>query len=398
MLFCSAVVIGGILWVCDQAVNKIYEPIPEMTGEEDAKAKDGGDAAKMEEGRAGNGAACAGCTCGGCQCAKGTGKGGKDDGDKGGDKGDKKDDEDGKGGDKKGDDKKDKGPPRRVLGVPLPEAKQLQNLDNNMRQAILHLTRVQKPPFGVSLPAQIILFAWGLCIMLTMALYTGATAAQLTSIALSGGIKDRNDLKGKSVVTWKEYVPVLAEMGIPAYGAKQRKSSSTFLVSGVGLQLIAYWPTFLSCIAGTAHLPPPHTHNLGCRRPAFLQLNGRGDDAGLGPLRARRRACYARELHHARRVPPVRPGGRRHAVPRDRHGHRDAAARAARPHARGRRRDCRARVGRDAGADEGGPRHRGGRHVQDADGQEGQGNQLRPGGRLVVRRAAQGALKEIILR
>jgi hypothetical protein len=52
----------------------------------------------------------------------------------------------------------------------------------------------------------------------TIQQYTGATAAQLTSIALTGDVRDRNDLKGKSVVTWTEYVPPLVAMGIPAHG------------------------------------------------------------------------------------------------------------------------------------------------------------------------------------
>jgi hypothetical protein len=181
LLFCSALSVGIILWFCDATVNEIYKPLPPLPTAVIARVPDApvdadADAAKAaEEGRASSVSA----------------------GDKGGANGDakkKKDkeedaDEDGVGGDgdkkKDGKDKDKDGdkdgkegkegdeppkPRRRILGVQIPEEKQLKNLDNNMRQAILHLTRVQKPPFGVTLPAQIILFAWGLCIMLTMAL------------------------------------------------------------------------------------------------------------------------------------------------------------------------------------------------------------------------------------
>jgi hypothetical protein len=131
-------------------------------------------------------------------------------------------------GDGKGKDKEDKPkpsrPPRRwlsALGVKHEdEDKVLERLDENLRNSLLHLSRTSKPPLSTTLPSQVVLWAWGLTVMITISLYTGATAAILTTTSLTGGINSRNDLVGKAVGTWEDYVPKLNEDGLPTIGYK----------------------------------------------------------------------------------------------------------------------------------------------------------------------------------
>jgi hypothetical protein len=132
------------------------------------------------------------------------------------------------GGDGKGKDKEDKPkpsrPPRRwlsALGVKHEdEDKVLERLDENLRNSLLHLSRTSKPPLSTTLPSQVVLWAWGLTVMITISLYTGATAAILTTSSLTGGINSRTDLIGKAVGTWEDYVDRLADSGLRAVGYK----------------------------------------------------------------------------------------------------------------------------------------------------------------------------------
>ncbi|KAI8466415.1 MAG: hypothetical protein J3K34DRAFT_395609 [Monoraphidium minutum] len=98
------------------------------------------------------------------------------------------------------------------------EAEVLQLLDINLRRSLLKFARMSDPPITMSLPAQVILFTYGLLLIIVIALYTAGTAARLTAAQLGGGIRGRDDLKGLAVGTWSEYVDRLHDQGLPAIG------------------------------------------------------------------------------------------------------------------------------------------------------------------------------------
>lgn len=109
----------------------------------------------------------------------------------------------------------------RMLFVKHDEEKEaLQELNLNLRSTLLHMTNSHEPPTGSSLPAHIVLWAWGLLVMIVLSLYTGTTAAIMTTRSLTEGINSRADLAGKAVGTWTDYLEKLAKDGIPAIGYK----------------------------------------------------------------------------------------------------------------------------------------------------------------------------------
>jgi len=111
--------------------------------------------------------------------------------------------------------------------------------DVNLRRAMLKFARMSDPPVTFSLPAQVILFTYGLLLIIIIAMYSeslrtdlmsglwkslsptqscrspsnrtqksrapitaAGTAARLTAAQLTGGIRGRDDLRGKAVGTW----------------------------------------------------------------------------------------------------------------------------------------------------------------------------------------------------
>ena len=72
----------------------------------------------------------------------------------------------------------------------------------------------------MSLPAQIVLWGWGLLTIIILSMYGGATAAILTTQQLTGTVKSKGDLLGKAVGTWTGYVDKLAKEDIPTIGMR----------------------------------------------------------------------------------------------------------------------------------------------------------------------------------
>ncbi|KAI8469138.1 MAG: hypothetical protein J3K34DRAFT_522411 [Monoraphidium minutum] len=97
-----------------------------------------------------------------------------------------------------------------------PEA--MRQLGNHMQRAFLKFADMGDGPKSRSLPAQIILFTYGVLIILIIALCTAGTAARLTTMQVNGNILGREDLPGKVVGTWEGYVGRLADHGITAVG------------------------------------------------------------------------------------------------------------------------------------------------------------------------------------
>jgi ABC-type amino acid transport substrate-binding protein len=130
----------------------------------------------------------------------------------------------GKDKDKDKDKPKPSRPPRRwlaALGVKHEdEDKVLANLDENLRITLLHVSNAADPPISTTLPAQVVLWTWGLIVLITISLYTGATAAILTTSSLTGSIESRTDLIGKAVGTYEDYVDKLSAIGLPTIGYK----------------------------------------------------------------------------------------------------------------------------------------------------------------------------------
>ncbi|GBF90471.1 hypothetical protein Rsub_03467 [Raphidocelis subcapitata] len=94
------------------------------------------------------------------------------------------------------------------------ESEAITNLDKSLRAMLLNLARVTVPPATTTLPSQIVLWAWGILTMITVSMFTGATAAGLTAAQLTGGINSLADLRGRPVVVWDEFAEQFKFTGI----------------------------------------------------------------------------------------------------------------------------------------------------------------------------------------
>lgn len=72
----------------------------------------------------------------------------------------------------------------------------------NTRRAVLRVVGMADSPIAKTLPAQIVLWGFGLLLMLIVALYTASSAAIFTKARMVTGIKSIEDLRGKAVGTW----------------------------------------------------------------------------------------------------------------------------------------------------------------------------------------------------
>ncbi|KAI8472842.1 MAG: hypothetical protein J3K34DRAFT_197330 [Monoraphidium minutum] len=91
----------------------------------------------------------------------------------------------------------------------------LEDLKSSMIQSVLRLPDIGDAPSVASFPARIVLFAYGLLLLIILAIYTANSAAQLTA-ALVSDIGSLEDLRGVSVGVWDEYAPKMASIGIAA--------------------------------------------------------------------------------------------------------------------------------------------------------------------------------------
>jgi hypothetical protein len=66
-----------------------------------------------------------------------------------------------------------------------------------------------------SLPARIVVFAYGFVLLIILALYTANAAAQLTA-RLASDVRGPSDLRGRAVGAWATLTPRLQAMGISA--------------------------------------------------------------------------------------------------------------------------------------------------------------------------------------
>jgi hypothetical protein len=85
-------------------------------------------------------------------------------------------------------------------------------------RSVLKLVRVSDPPRTRSWSSRLVLWVWGLLLMIVVAMYVSATTAQLASASLRAQITGLDSLQGKAVATWEEYVDELLEAGVPANG------------------------------------------------------------------------------------------------------------------------------------------------------------------------------------
>lgn len=81
---------------------------------------------------------------------------------------------------------------------------------------MLRVVGMADSPIAKTLPAQIVLWGFGLLLMLVVALYTASSAAIFTKARMVTSVKTLEDLRGKAVGTWTPYVPRLKELGIAA--------------------------------------------------------------------------------------------------------------------------------------------------------------------------------------
>lgn len=92
--------------------------------------------------------------------------------------------------------------------------KALVNLDETLRVMMLNLTRVAPTPSTSTLPSQLVLWAWGLLTLIEISMFTAATAAALTTNALSTGVQSLADLRGQPVIVYKDYERRFSQTGI----------------------------------------------------------------------------------------------------------------------------------------------------------------------------------------
>jgi hypothetical protein len=85
-------------------------------------------------------------------------------------------------------------------------------------RSLLKLVRVSDPPRTRSWSARLVLWVWGLLLMIVVAMYVSATTAQLASASIRAQITGLDSLQGKAVATWGDYVDELLDAGVPANG------------------------------------------------------------------------------------------------------------------------------------------------------------------------------------
>ncbi|KAI8472841.1 MAG: hypothetical protein J3K34DRAFT_457589 [Monoraphidium minutum] len=132
----------------------------------------------------------------------------------------------------------------------------LEDLKSSMIQSVLRLPDIGDAPSVASFPARIVLFAYGLLLLIILAIYTANSAAQLTA-ALVSDIRSLEDLRGVSVGVWDEYAARMAALGIvatplPWEGTADEEHMLDLLRSGSLKALIApsslvLWFTALKC-------------------------------------------------------------------------------------------------------------------------------------------------------
>lgn len=94
----------------------------------------------------------------------------------------------------------------------------LRRLGDSTWSTVGSFVGMSDPPSIASLPGRIVLFAWGLLVLIMVAVFTANTSANLTAVQLRSQIQTRGDLRDKEVITWVEYTGTLRDYGVPSVG------------------------------------------------------------------------------------------------------------------------------------------------------------------------------------
>ncbi|KIZ00715.1 hypothetical protein MNEG_7245 [Monoraphidium neglectum] len=141
------------------------------------------------------------------------------------------------------------------LGVREGEEKAaVNNLKSNLTQSLLRLSDIGDAPSAESLPSRVVLWAYGLLLLILIAIYTANSAALLTA-RINSDIRGLPDLKGKAVGVWDESIPRVSALGVAAIplpweNDKDEEQMLDMLRSGQ-LQALITTASFANWVAST---------------------------------------------------------------------------------------------------------------------------------------------------